>query len=135
MRRTEARELFMQMLFQMEAQNDYSEQMKQTFIAANKDYYKPNDYFDAMYKVTTTHLTEIDHCIESCSSNWKMNRIAKVDLAILRLSTAEILFMEDVPDSVSINEAVDLAKKFGSEDSGRFVNGVLGKVAIGKDEA
>jgi N utilization substance protein B len=59
--------------------------------------------------------------------------MAKVDLAILRLSAAEILYLEDVPDSASINEAVDMAKKFGGDDSGKFINGILGKVVRSKD--
>jgi N utilization substance protein B len=62
------------------------------------------------------------------AENWKIERIAKVDLAILRLSIGEIMYM-DIPVSVSINEAVELAKKFGTDDSAKFINGVLGKVS------
>jgi N utilization substance protein B len=59
--------------------------------------------------------------------------MAKVDLSILRLSAAEILYLSDIPDSASINEAVEMAKKYGGEDSGKFINGILGKVVRSKD--
>ncbi|MBQ6949818.1 MAG: transcription antitermination factor NusB, partial [Firmicutes bacterium] len=71
---------------------------------------------------------DIDQKLEEASDRWKVYRLGKVDLAILRVSTAELLYMEDIPASVSINEAVELAKKYGSDESARFINGVLGKV-------
>ncbi|MDD2190117.1 MAG: transcription antitermination factor NusB [Eubacteriales bacterium] len=133
MRRTEARELFMQLLFQMEVQNDYSSDIKERFI---KDHMKDSnqlDYFNTLFKHVTENLPVIDGIIEACSENWKLSRMAKVDLAVLRLSAAEIFYIDNVPDSVSINEAVDIAKKFGGEDSGKFINGILGKVVRSKD--
>lgn len=133
MRRTEARELFMQLLFQMEMQNEYNIEHKNRFINEYMDGSNQIDYFNQLFDLIIKRLPEIDEKIESCSENWKINRMAKVDLAIMRLSAAEILYMDDVPDSASINEAVDLAKKFGGEDSGKFINGILGKVARSKD--
>jgi transcription antitermination factor NusB len=133
MRRTEARELFMQLLFQMEVQNDYGINLKDKFIHEYMEESNQLDYFNQLYQLVVEHLSEIDKKLESSSENWKISRMAKVDLAILRLSSAEILFMDDIPDSASINEAVDLAKKFGGEDSGKFINGILGKVVRSKD--
>ena len=133
MRRTEARELFMQLLFQMEAQNDYSLDMKSKFISQYMEGSSQLEYVNQMYELINAHLEEIDQQIESSSNHWKINRIAKVDLSILRLSMIEILYMDDIPDSASINEAVDLAKKFGGEDSGKFINGILGKVVKNKN--
>jgi len=133
MRRTEARELFMQLLFQMEVQNDYGQEIKQRFMKENLKDSNQVEYFDRLYESAVGNLSVIDEKLESCSENWKINRMAKVDLAILRLSAAEILYLEDVPDSASINEAVDLAKKFSGDDSGKFINGILGKVARSKD--
>lgn len=135
MRRTEARELFMQLLFQMEVQNDYSQEIKERFV---QEYMKDSnqlEYFNRLFEATAGNLAVIDEKLEACSENWKINRMAKVDLAILRLSAAEILYLEDVPDSASINEAVDIAKKFGGDDSGKFINGILGKVVRSKDAA
>ena len=133
MRRTEAREFFMQLLFQMEVQNDYGKEIKERFMQENMKDSNQQEYFEQLFDATVENLVAIDEKLEAFSENWTVNRMAKVDLAILRLSAAEILYMEDVPDSVSINEAVDLAKKFGSDESGKFINGILGKVARNKD--
>lgn len=75
----------------------------------------------------------IDNLISKYTTNWQINRMAVVDRNILRLATYELLFTEDIPPKVAINEAVDLAKKFGDVDSGKFVNGVLDKIL--KEEA
>lgn len=74
------------------------------------------------------HLDEIDAIIEESAINWSIERMANTDRNILRMAIYEILYEEDVPGSVSINEAVELAKKYGDADSGRFVNGILGHV-------
>ncbi|PRR78798.1 hypothetical protein CLLI_13800 [Clostridium liquoris] len=71
----------------------------------------------------------IDGKIEKYLSNWKLNRIAKVDLAILRLSTYEILFENEIPKNVSINEGIELAKKYGEDKSPAFINAVLDNIA------
>lgn len=133
MRRTEARELFMQLLFQMEVQNDYGKEIKERFAQENLRESNQLEYFNNLYEATVSNLEQIDVKLEACSSNWKISRMAKVDLAILRLSAAEILYLDEVPDSASINEAVDMAKKFGGDDSGKFINGILGKVVRTKD--
>jgi N utilization substance protein B len=81
-------------------------------------------------------MDEVDSLIEANAEHWHKDRIAKVDLAVLRLAIAEMTFMEDpTPEGVAINEAVNVAKKFGSEESGRFVNGVLGKYSRSKVNA
>ncbi len=79
---------------------------------------------------TSSHIEEVDNLIGQTSENWSLERMPLVDKSILRLATFEILHVDDVPYSVSINEAVELAKDFGGEDdSSRFVNGVLGRIA------
>lgn len=77
---------------------------------------------------------KINDEIRSSSKNWKLNRMAMVDRNILRLAVYELMFMEDIPKRVSINEAIELGKKFGSEDSGSFINGVLDKISQGVDK-
>jgi len=72
---------------------------------------------------------EIDELIEKASKNWRLIRMPVVDRNILRMATAELLFFEDVPASVTINEAVELAKRFGDKDSRAFVNGILDRIA------
>ena len=73
---------------------------------------------------------EVDAAIQERASNWSFDRIAKVDLAILRLAIYELLFREDIPPVVTINEAIDLSKEFSSDDSRRFVNGILDAIAM-----
>ena len=76
-------------------------------------------------------LDEIDELIISYADNWDLNRMAVVDRNILRLAAYEMIHREDIPPIVSINEAVDIAKKFSTEDSGKFVNGILDKICAG----
>ena len=80
------------------------------------------------------HLEEIDAQLNSASRGWKTKRMSRVDLAALRLAVYEMEYDADVPTGVAINEAVELAKRFGGDASGSFVNGVLGKIASEKDE-
>jgi len=133
--RTYARELFMQLLFQMEAQNDYSAESKERFAAGKELSPEQSAYFNRIFEMITKHLPDIDEKLDAYSKKWKINRMAKVDLAVLRLSAAEVLYMDDIPDSVSINEAVDIGKKYGGEDSGKFINGILGNLARSKADA
>ncbi len=135
MRRTVAREKLMLLIFQMEAQQDRSEEAIGTFKSFYMEDQDQVEYFDAVLKRYLENSKEIDEIIENGSSGWHLGRMARVDLAVLRLAVTEICFMEGekeslrAPAGAAINEAVNLAKKFGSEDSGKFVNGVLGKIA------
>lgn len=74
------------------------------------------------------HLKDLDILIGKASKNWRLERIARVDRSILRLAVYELLYRDDIPPKVSINEAVDLGKKFGTEESGAFINGILDKI-------
>ena len=76
-------------------------------------------------------LGEIDKTISENMSNWKLNRLVSVDRNIMRIAVFELLFEEDIPEKVSINEAIEIAKNYGSADSGKFVNGVLDKIRKG----
>lgn len=81
---------------------------------------------------TIENLGEIDAVIGKCSKNWKPDRMAKTSLAILRIAVCEMYYFDDIPDSVSINEAVELAKIYCGEDDPSFINGVLGAVEKNK---
>ena len=126
MKRSQARELAMQLLFSMEARNDFSPECKDAFL----EFYPPENqknYVNSVYGAFADHMEEVDAAIEANADHWHKDRIAKVDLAVLRVAIAEMTFAEEpTPEGVAINEAVNIAKKFGSEESGRFVNGVLG---------
>ena len=91
---------------------------------------KVSEYAERLVMGTMEHLEEIDARLDSTSENWSVARMPTVDRAILRLATYEMLYVDEVPVSVSINEAVELAKIYGGEDeSSRFVNGVLGRIS------
>jgi N utilization substance protein B len=85
-------------------------------------------FADPLIRGTLEHLTEVDAKITHYTKNWDLNRMAVVDRNILRLAVYEMLFRTDIPPVVSINEAVDIAKRFSTDESGRFVNGILDKV-------
>lgn len=79
------------------------------------------------YKDIYAHIEELDAAINEASKGWKTTRMGKVDLTLIRLAVYEIRFEEDIPVKVSINEAIELAKKYGTDDSPAFVNGILAK--------
>lgn len=87
------------------------------------------DYISRKVSSTRSRLPEIDKMIDEKASGWSLNRIGKVELTILRLALYEMLYDDTIPDSVAINEAVEIAKKFGGDDSSSFINGVLSKFA------
>lgn len=90
------------------------------------------EYVQALLQTVHTHISKLDEVIEKSIKGWRISRLPKVTLAILRVATAEILFMDDIPDSIAINEAVELAKTYCDEKNGKFVNGVLSSVFKGK---
>jgi len=135
MTRSEARECAMQMLFQMEIQEDFSPEAKQTYF---ENFIPETDqlkYLNEIYDAYSLNSDEIDGIIEDSVQGWKLERLAKVDLAVIRLCIAEYKYKqgEKVPMNVAISEAVKIAKKFGGEDSGKFVNGILGGIARNND--
>jgi N utilization substance protein B len=85
-------------------------------------------FADPLIRGTLEHREAIDEHIKKHAKNWEFHRIAAVDRNIMRLAIYEMLFREDIPPIVSINEAVDVAKKFSTQDSGKFVNGILDKI-------
>ncbi len=128
MNRESARELLMQLLFQMEGQHDYSEGLKNRYLDEATGTHNQLSYINDLFEKVTANLEIIDNIIDNNSNQWRVTRIPKVDLAILRLAIAEMMYADDIPKEVSINEAVNLAKKFSTEESGRYINGILSKV-------
>lgn len=95
-----------------------------------------SDYAEALIDGVSTHAAEIDARLAHTSENWAVDRMPVVDRAILRIAVYEMLYVDEVPVSVAINEAVELAKLYGGEDdSSRFVNGVLGRIARAEEQA
>ena len=100
---------------------------ERTYVA--QEVGEPTDFTRELIQGVESHQASIDETIESISENWVLSRMPLVDRSILRIAVYEMLHVEDVPDSVSINEAVEIAKVYGGEDSSKFVNGILGKLA------
>ena len=127
MNRKEAREYVMQAVFQMEAQNDFENPDMEQYLS-RKSLGGQKLYVETLLKTVASNIEKIDETINANSEGWPTVRMAKVDLAIVRVATAEILFMEEVPAAVAINEAVNMAKVFGTDQSAKFINGILAKV-------
>jgi N utilization substance protein B len=128
MGRRASRELAMKLLYQLEIQKEDREEQKNRFFEENTLAEKDRAYINDVAEGVFSRQEAIDNVIEVNSKGWKIGRISKVDLSIMRLSIYEICFRNDIPLNVSINEAVELAKKYSGEDAGSFVNGILSKV-------
>jgi N utilization substance protein B len=89
---------------------------------------KDSEYISSRVEDILAHLNEIDAALDTVAEGWKISRMSKVDLTIMRLAYYELKYDEDIPVGVAINEAVELAKKFGGDDSPSFVNGILAKM-------
>ncbi|MDE6659135.1 MAG: transcription antitermination factor NusB, partial [Eubacterium sp.] len=90
------------------------------------------DYAKELFEATSAHINELDEIIEKYANGWKLNRISKVNLSILRLALAEIVYVDSVPENVAINEAVEIAKKYSGSEDYSFINGILGSYSRSK---
>lgn len=123
-----ARELAMKVLYRYE-EGDTDSPITMTKLFDEKTYNDADkDFCRTLVETTLKNLSEIDQQITRVLQNWPYNRISIIDKTILRLGTCEVLFLEDIPPQVSINEAIEIGKKYGGADSGRFINGVLDAV-------
>ena len=129
MGRRASREIAMKLLYQLEFQKDDREEQINYVLDENSLIDKDREYVTDVIEGVAKNLSYLDKVIEDLSKGWNIGRISKVDLSIMRLSIYEICFRNDIPYSVSVNEAVELAKKFSNEDAGSFVNGILSKVS------
>ena len=132
MRRREQREHIFKLLFMSEfnSQKEMEEQLALYFSDIDNLEEKDKDYISHKYMNIMNHTKELDQKLNDISMGWKTGRMNRVDLTVLRLAVYELEYeKEEVPVGVAINEAVELAKCFGSEESGAFVNGILGKIA------
>lgn len=130
MTRRELREQVFLMLFRVEfhTEEELEEQMELFFEDESTAMGKDLDYIKDKFFNIREKLPEIDASINEVAKGWKTDRMAKVDLALIRLALFEIKYEEEVPTGVAINEAVELAKQYGADDSSAFVNGVLAKL-------
>ena len=124
-----AREYALQFLYQHEMNPEPLEAALPLFWAGQESAdQEMRDFAERIIRGTLEHIKDLDPIISKYTDNWQINRMAAVDRNIMRLGTYELLYMDDIPPKVSINEAVNMAKKFSQIDSGKFVNGVLDKI-------
>ncbi|MDP2911611.1 MAG: transcription antitermination factor NusB [Candidatus Omnitrophota bacterium] len=129
-KRTLARECALKILYRIEIAKESMDSSIQDFWSksgesVNKD---THEFADFLVKGTVEHITAIDQIISKYTDNWNISRMAVIDRNILRMAVYEMLHRDDIPPNVSINEAIELAKKYGDIDSGKFVNGILDKI-------
>ena len=98
-------------------------------LSLESGFIKPSDFTEKLFKKTVENREEIDSVIEKYAEGWSLSRLTKVSLSTLRLAVCELLFFDDIPKGVSINEAVNLAKKYAGTQDSAFINGVLGGIA------
>ncbi|XHR27083.1 MAG: transcription antitermination factor NusB [Chthoniobacteraceae bacterium] len=126
--RREGRETAVQFLYQRDLNAGVSAETLQEFWDLRPAVKKVRDFGLAIAQGVMEHQEEIDERIRAAAANYDLHRIAAVDRNILRIAVYEMLYCPDVPPVVSINEAIEIAKRFGSDESGRFVNGVLDRI-------
>ncbi|EAC6745624.1 transcription antitermination factor NusB [Listeria monocytogenes] len=124
MKRREAREKALQALFQIELNEMSLDQAIKNIMEDEQD-----DYMEKLVEGVMANKAEIDAIIEPNLDNWRMGRLSKVDLSLLRLSVYEIKYLDDVPNRVSLNESIEIAKIYSDEKSSKFINGVLANIA------
>lgn len=127
MTRKQAREETFILIFEKQFNDDSLEQLLE--LAAEVRGIEPDDYVKQVFFGVYENLEELDRIISECAVGWSINRISKTALAVLRLALFEIKYMSDVPVSVSINEAVELCKKYATKEDASFVNGILATVS------
>ena len=127
--RRKGRELAVQALYQIEMTGDASAGAVDFFLRHFEGSTQTKEFARRLVSGVVSQQAAIDQLIDRCTENWKLERLSKVDLIILRVATYEIAFCTDIPEAVSLDEAIEIAKRFGNADSASFINGVLDQVA------
>ena len=129
-KRTQGRECALQILYQHEMNPEPMPEILKKFWSQQDEAFSEEvrGFAEKLALGTVEHQAEIDEVVERYADNWELSRMAMIDRNIMRFATYELLYLADVPPKVTLNEAVNLAKKFSQEESGKFVNGVLDKI-------
>jgi transcription antitermination factor NusB len=129
-KRTQARELALQLMYQLDLRGDEILDEVNESLAPGAGDPEMLDFARELVHGCREKRAEIDRQIEEVAKNWQLKRMAAIDRNILRLATYELLYREDIPPLVTINEAIDIAKKFSTKNSGPFVNGILDNIRL-----
>ena len=127
--RRKGRELALQALYQIEMTGDASAAAVDLFLRHFEGNPGAKEFARRLVSGAVSQRAAIDRLIDQCTENWKLGRLAKVDLVILRMATYELVFCPDIPSAVSLDEAIEIGKRFGSAESAPFINGVLDQIA------
>ncbi|NBI06646.1 transcription antitermination factor NusB [Senegalia massiliensis] len=134
MGRRNAREATMKLLYQLELNKTFDDEIVSIFFENNNFTEDEKVYIENTIENIQDNLSLIDEKIEKYIKGWKKERLSKIDLSILRISIFEIIFREDIPTEVSINESIEISKKYSSDESSKFINGVLGSFVRKENE-
>ena len=128
-KRTIARESALKILYAIDiTKEDPDECINNYWLSQDKINVEVKNFADDIVSGVCNNMARIDSVVSKSATNWELDRMAVIDRNILRLGAYELMFMEDIPPKVAINEAIDIAKRYGDKDSGKFVNGVLDKI-------
>jgi transcription antitermination factor NusB len=133
-KRTRGRELALQLLYMVDARGDEALLGVDDFLAQEApDETEAHEFARQLLSGTLDHQEEIDKAISGAAQNWNLRRMALVDRNVLRMAIYEMLFLKDIPAKVSINEAIELGKRFSTQQSGAFINGILDRIRRERD--
>lgn len=127
-RRRKSREFALQVLYQLNITKQDALQVLTQFEGHFLSHGEADEFLKCLVLGVLEHFSELDRLIEKYSENWRLDRINIIDRNILRMALFELLYCEEIPPKVTINEAIDLGKRYGSEDSGSFINGILDRI-------
>jgi N utilization substance protein B len=129
MKRRRAREYALQLLFQLNLTgNELKEDVLEEFWEGNDEDPEVKEFTHDIVRGTRENIEKIDEIIKNAAEHWSIDRMAVVDRNILRAATYELFYRADIPSSVAINEAIEVAKKYSTEESASFINGILDKI-------
>ena len=127
-KRTKAREIVLQFLYQQDLRKDDWLSNISDFESLNESEDDVASFAVSLMKGTLENIATLDDLIAKNAQNWQLKRMSTVDRNVMRMATYELIYESDIPAKVSINEAINLAKKYSDEESGKFVNGILDKI-------
>ena len=132
-RRSARRDAF-HLIFQFDFhEKEYEEELKELYLGEKDDLTEADrEFIEKIVKTTGENLDKIDELIGKYAKGWTVNRMSRVDLAILRVAVCEMIFIKETPFKVIINEAIELAKRYSSDEAPAFINGILGMLAKGE---
>jgi N utilization substance protein B len=127
-KRRRSREFALQVLYQLDVTKEDAAKILSQFRNHFPQHEESNGFAELIVHGVLDHAREIDQLIERYSENWRLDRMSMIDRNILRMAIFELIYCEDIPPKVTLNEAIELGKRYGSEDSGSFINGILDRI-------